>query len=601
MPRISLKITGAQGQGVNSVGEICAKGLKHAGYCVFGYREYMSLIKGGHSSYQLDVSDQKIESNETTVDILVAFNHHGLERNINEVKDGGIVIHQTPMWKFSPEIQKTLTKRNIAVVYLPTEDILKKINGKPILGNVLITSVVWTLLGRDIDDLKGLVRAQFGHKGEELVKMNFTCIDEGVAFTKSAMSGDVDVSAELPPPKPQWKNHMLITGSQAMGLGIIHAGCRLYVGYPMTPASPLLSFIADEQNRTGMVIKQAEDEITAAQVMSGAMLMGTRAATGTSGGGFDLMTETLSLNGIIENPSVFVLAQRPGPGTGLPTWTAQGDLLLAIGSSHGEFARCVLSVSDAQDCFDLMPEAFNLAEEFQTPVIVMTDKQTAEALFTQATYDQKKAEIRRGKLVTAPAELKKLKSTDRYDPTVKDGISPRWLPGADAATFCSQGDEHNADGTVDETSANAIAQMEKRMKKMKALERVLPEPELLEVKNEKLKVKNDDLDLLIVSWGSNKGVIMDILSSAPSWARDRRVAYLHYTYLWPMKTAKLEKLMESAKQTILVECNHGGQLGMVIKMSCGIDIKEKILKYDGRPFFYDELLSNLSKLVTRNP
>ncbi len=608
MTRISLKIVGAQGQGVNSVGEICAKGLKRAGYCVFGYREYMSLIKGGHSSYQLDVSDEKIESSETTVHVLVTFNHHGLEKNLQEVNDDGIIVHQTPEWTFSAKDEAALKKRKITVLYLPTEDILKTIKGKPILGNVLITSVVWSLLGRSADDLKALVREQFGHKGEELVQQNFRAIEEGFKFVKF-VSGDSGISADinLPKPDPKWSNHLLLTGSQAMGLGLIHGGCRFYAGYPMTPSSPLLTFIADMQNRTGMVVKQAEDEITAAQMMSGAMYMGTRAATGTSGGGFDLMTETLSLNGLIENPAVFILAQRPGPATGLPTWTAQGDLLLAIGSAHGEFARCVLSVSDAQDCFHLMPEAFNLAEEFQTPVIVMTDKHTAEALFTQEQYDQMKTEIRRGNLITDPKRLQTLKSTDRYDPTAKDGISLRWLPGADAVTYCAQGDEHNAEGVVDETSLNAMAQMQKRMKKMNALKRVLPEPELWQLAGGKWQVAsgNPAMDLLVVSWGSNRGVILDAIaaltpSSSPINGRGG-VGYLHYTYLWPMKTEKLQKLMSKAKRTVLIECNHQGQLGMVIKMASGIDIKEKILKYDGRPFFFDELQNIFLKIPKTPP
>ncbi|TSC98748.1 MAG: pyruvate flavodoxin/ferredoxin oxidoreductase-like protein [Candidatus Peregrinibacteria bacterium Greene1014_49] len=599
MTRISLKVTGAQGQGVNSVGEMCAKGLKRIGYCVFGYREYMSLIKGGHSSYQLDISSEWIESTETEVDMLVCFNHHGLERNACEVKKGGIILHQTPQWKFSKEQQKFLDDRGVRTVYLPSEDVLKKLKAKPILGNVLVTSVVWALLGRKAEELQELVQEQFGHKGEKVIEMNFKCIEEGFAFletidpstslpTGQAGSGGklkMENCLLLPKPNADWKNHLLITGSEAMGLGLIHAGCRMYCGYPMTPSSPLLSYIAGMQNKTGMIIKQAEDEITAAQMMSGAMHMGTRAATGTSGGGFDLMTET---------PSVFILAQRPGPATGLPTWTAQGDLLLAIGSSHGEFARCVMAVADAQDCFDLMPEAFNIAERYQTPVIVMTDKQIAEALFTQAPYDQKKAKVDRGLLITNPKELKKLKSTDRYDPDAKDGISPRWLPGAEAATYCAQGDEHSPDGSVDETAKNAVEQMEKRMKKMKAIERETPEPMLWRVQNGKCKEEKADveLDLLVVSWGSNKGVILDTLKGHKG--QGPKTGYLHYTYMWPMKTERLKKLMAKAKRTVLVECNHSGQLGMVIQMAGGPAITEKILKYDGRPFFVDELLSKLS-------
>ncbi len=368
MSRVALKIVGAQGQGVNSVGEMCAKGLKRSGYCVFGYREYMSLIKGGHSSYQLDVSADAVRSSATLVDIVVSFNHHGLEQNLRDLKKGGILLHQTPQWKFkNAEDQAFIKEQGIRVIELPTDAVLKKLKAKPILGNVLITAVVWSLLGQPEEQLHELVREQFGHK-KDLLDLNFACIAEGFAACQVIAPG---ISVSLPKPDPQWKDHLLLTGSQAMGLGIIHAGCRFYAGYPMTPSSPILTYIADMQNETQMVVKQAEDEITAAQMMVGAMHMGTRAITATSGGGFDLMTETLSLTGITETPAVFILAQRPGPGTALPTWTAQGDLTLAVGAGHGEFARLVLAASDTQDAFDLLPEAFNYAEEFQIPVIVL--------------------------------------------------------------------------------------------------------------------------------------------------------------------------------------------------------------------------------------
>lgn len=583
MARVSLKVTGAQGQGVNSVGEICGKGLKRAGYCVFGYREYMSLIKGGHSSYQLDISNEKIESTETKSDIVMNFDHHGLEESTYNVKDGGILLHQTPMWKFSEEQQKFFEEHSITVVYLPVEDVLKKLNAGPILANIYITSVVWALLGQSTDALKELVREQFGHKGEEIIKKNYEMIDEGVQY----ISGQQDVQPiTLMSSDEKWSDHLYLTGSQAMGLGIIHAGCRMYVSYPMTPASPLLTYISGMQNKTGMVIKQAEDEITAVQMASGAMLMGTRAATGTSGGGFDLMTETLSLNGLLENPSVTFLVQRPGPSTGLPTWTAQGDLLLAVGSAHGEFARLVMAVSDSQDSFDLIPEAFNYAEEFQTVVIVLSDKQIAEGLFTQPPYDQNKAEMRRGKLVTDSKEVAKLTAADRYDPKATDGISPRWLPGAEANTFCSQGDEHDAEGNVNERGDNAAEQMEKRMAKMEALKKAIPEPELYGSQNP---------EVLVVSWGSNRGLIGDVLKNDEFTGK--KVGYLHYSYLWPLKTEKLLKLAEKAKKTVLVECNYQGQLGMLIAQECGFHFDHRILKYDGRPIFYDELYEQLTTVL----
>ena len=601
MQRMTIKVTGAQGQGVNSVGAMCAKGLKRAGYCIFGYREYMSLIKGGHSSYQLDVSAEQVRSSRTTVDLLVCFNHHGLEKNIDEVREGGVVLHQTPQWKFSQPVAEMIEKKHITIVYLPVEDILRRLRGKPILGNVLITAAVWAILGRKKEELHSLVQEQFGHK-KDLLAQNFQCIDEGFQFVETSKLKKL----ALPEANSQWKEHLLITGSEAMGLGAVHAGVRLYAGYPMTPSSPLLHFMADHQNQTGMVIKQAEDEITAAQLVSGAMFMGTRALTATSGGGFDLMSETLSLNGMIENPAVFVLAQRPGPATGLPTWTAQADLLMAVHTAHGEFPRCVIAVSDAEDAFTLMPVAFNIAEQYQMLVIILTDKHVAEALFTQETWDVKRTELHRGKLVTAKVDLAKLKSTDRYDSAVKDGISLRWLPGAKAATYCAQGDEHNADGSVDETGINAAAQMEKRMKKAAALKKALPEPTLYcvhaKTRRAIVEANNPSLDLLLIGWGSTKGTVLDALASIASDAasdpkknarakktrsKTMSIGYLHYTYCFPMKTERLRTLLGKAKKAILVEGNHEGQLGSLLQHE-GIPPMQKILKYNGRPFFVDE-------------
>jgi 2-oxoglutarate/2-oxoacid ferredoxin oxidoreductase subunit alpha len=578
MPRSSIKIVGASGQGLISIGEILAKAFKRSGYCVFGYREYMSLIKGGHGSYQIDISADQIRSSEEKVDMLITLNHHGFEHNLHDLKKGGVIVHDTTVWAFSKEEEAHLKKQKISVVYLPIAEILKKMNAKPILANVVFSAFVWAACKGDIELLKTLVGEKFAHK-KDLLEGNMQAIDEG---TKALSEHASDVIIKLPKPKKEWKDDLLLTGSHAMGLGLIHAGVRMYAGYPMTPSSPLLSFIAEVQNETGMIIKQAEDEITAIQMVSGAMHMGTRALTGTSGGGFDLMTETISLNGMIENPCVIVLAQRPGPATGLPTWTAQGDLFLAIHGGHGEFPRCVISVSDSDDAFTLMNDAFNIAEQYQTQVIVMTDKHIAEGIYTQKPYVQN-ADIRRGRLIVEQGELKQLSSTDRYDPTAPDGISKRWLPGSEAATYAAQGDEHNADGSVDESSVNALEQMQKRMKKFEALRKATPAP---------LWQGAEESDLLIVSWGSTRSVIEDAMHS--SKLKGAKIAHLHYQYLWPLHMDLLRTAMKSAKKTMIIEGNATAQLQKLIRMESGIDIEDTLLKYDGRPFFYDELVQALS-------
>jgi len=589
------------------MGEVAARALKRSGYCVFGYREYPSLIKGGHASYQLDVSEAEIESTETRVNAVVALNHHGLEHNVSDLKPGGILIHAIPHWTFGKEQQKLIERLSLSMVELPIDAILKKLSGKPILSNVILTAFVWAVLGQDIDALKKMVGERFAKK-KDLLDLNMRCIEEGYGLKEKYP----DLTVTMPKANRKWKDRLLITGSKAVGLGAVHAGVRLYAGYPMTPSSPLLTYIAAIQNRTGMVVKQSEDEITAAQIVSGAMFAGTRALTATAGGGFDLMSETLSMNGIIENPTVFVLAQRPGPGTALPTWTAQGDLLMAVNTAHGEFTRCVMGISGSQDGFDLMPEAFNLAEEHQISVIVLMDKQIAEALYTQEPYDQKRAEIRRGRLVTDLGELQKLKSSDRYDPMAERGISPRWLPGSRAATYDAQGDEHSGDGSADESAKNAAAQTAKRMKKMETLLAALPEPTLYKASSGELPVRTDirpggqassdddvPCEILFVGWGSTKSVVLDVVKSLSLEAvrLPLVIGYLHFTYLWPLKTKRFENLARKAKKTILVEGNYQGQLGLLLRQQTGINIEHRILKYDGRPFFYDELLHLISDQI----
>jgi 2-oxoglutarate ferredoxin oxidoreductase subunit alpha len=429
-----------------------------------------------------------------------------------------------------------------------------------------------------MEGLKQLVGEKFAKK-KDLLELNMRCIEEGFRFT-DPKSGAVSFS--LPAPKEEWKGKLLITGSQAMALGAVHAGVRFYAGYPMTPSSPILTYIAETQNKTCIAVKQAEDEITAAQMVCGAALMGTRALTATAGGGFDLMTETLSLAGMLEDPAVFIIAQRPGPATGQPTWTAQADLLMAVHGAHGEFPRCVLAASGADDSFTLMADAFNIAEEFQLPVLVLTDKQIAEALYTQAPFDQSKTKLERGALVTKPADLKKLSSADRYAVNVENGVSPRWVPGSDAPVYCAQGDEHLPDGTSDDSASNAKAQMIKRMTKLHALKEKLPEPELIGC---------EEPEILLVGWGSTKTAVEDALRD-PQF-KDKKIGYLHFSYLWPLKTERFGFLARKAKQVILIEGNCQGQLGMLLRQECGIAVSYRILKFDGRPFFVDELVERL--------
>jgi 2-oxoglutarate/2-oxoacid ferredoxin oxidoreductase subunit alpha len=573
MSRVSVKIVGASGQGINSVGEIIAKALKRSGYFVFGYREYPSLIKGGHASYQLDISGNKVASSNKIVDAVVSLDHNGLSIHLDEIKDGGYLIHDMPEWNFGDSDKKKIEEKNIKVILLPTEEIIEELNAPYVVQNVLFTGLLWSAFNQDVSKLKEVVKERFASK-PKLIDLNMDCIDKGYEF-----KSEEEIEIKLPDANKDCSDAMLITGNQAIGLGAVHAGVRMFASYPMTPASSILTYLAEIQNKTGMVIKQAEDEITASQMASASYFMGTRAMTGTSGGGFDLMTETLSMVGIIESPMVFVLAQRPGPATGMPTWTAQGDLLLAVHSGHGEFPRCVMSVSDAEDGFYLTAEAHNIAERFQIPVILLTDKHTAESLFTSEKFDQKSYKIDRGQLVDGK-DLSELKAEDRFMIT-DDGVSPRWVPGQAAPGYNATSYENLPDGTVTEDSVPAKEMFDKRMRKMEALKNSLPEPELF---------GSDSPETLIIGWGSTKGVMSDVLSDLDN----KKIGYLHYSYIWPLKTEKLLELSSKAKKVVIVEGNNQSQLGMLIKQETGLSIDSKILKYDGRPFFYEEILDKIS-------
>jgi 2-oxoglutarate ferredoxin oxidoreductase subunit alpha len=357
--------------------------------------------------------------------------------------------------------------------------------------------------------------------------------------------------------------------------------------------------MANWANQFGIVVKQGEDEITVAQMALGSMFMGTRALAATSGGGFDLMTETVSLAGMIECPLVIIIAQRPGPATGLPTWTAQADLNLAIHAGHGEFARIVMAVSDPTSAFDLIQHAFNLAEEFQTPVLLLTEKTIAEAQETVETFRQNAVPIKRG-LVPAD-KLNMLKSVDRYQIT-KTGVSKRWIPGSSPAFYYANSDEHWESGVLTEDGKKTAAMIEKRMKKLKSIEDALPEP---------VEYGPAKADISFVGWGSSKGVMLDAIEylksshhhnephgpnlpdpagQADELNEPSSVNYLHFDYLWPLKTKTLIKFFEQNKNVHLIEGNFQGQLGNLIEGHTGLKFKGRLLKWDGRPFFLEEVI-----------
>ncbi len=585
MSRYVIKIGGESGQGVNSTGEILVKALKSLGYKTFGYREYPSLIKGGYASFQIDFSEKEIRSSSSTCNVLLCLSRISTHKYLKSLNKNGTLIHIMPHMHFSKEEQDFIIQNNIKVLFIDATKYSIEIGGDNLFANIVALSYTWKLLRFEPTRLEEFIKEQFADK-PKFLEIDLKCIKKGFDLSEQEVY-KVDVT-DFEKMNKNTKD-LLITGNHALALGAIAAGVRAYYAYPMTPASSILSYLANQYKKTGMIVRQVEDEISAAQMTLGSMFMGTRALTGTSGGGFDLMSETISASAITETPFVCILAQRPGPATGLPTWTSASDLLLAVTPSHGEYVKCVIAVSDIESCFIKIQEALNISEEFQIPVIVLTEKQIAESYF-QVERLPDAIEIKRG--LVSNSELETLKPTDRFKLT-ESGVSPRWFPGQSVAAYDANTDEHSEDGTSVEESKLVIDMFEKRMKKEAALLQILPEPELF---------GSDDANITLIGWGSVKNAVLDTLNelkntSLNPLSRGKIVNYLHYEYIWPLKTEKLNELIKKGNKLILIENNYEGQLGKLITQQTGYVFEQKILRFDGRPFFVDEIRDKINDLI----
>lgn len=563
--------------GLLSSGHIISRALKALGFYMTVDREYPSLIKGGSSNVQIEFSTQKVRSLSTRVDIVIALDRQGLLEHIPSIKKGGILIHGYERHAFVPELKKLAKKHGVKILYLPARQIAKSLGGNSVMVNMVLLGLLWRVLGFDLKELKQEVSRQFKFK-PVLLKIDLKCIDAGHKAEELGKVPELKIKKNKKVPKT-----ILLDGTDSISLGAIHAGLRNYYMYPMSPASGILTYIAKTSHETKIMVKQAEDEITAVQMTIGSMHAGSRSMLATSGGGFDLMTESVSLTGITETPLVLIIGQRPGPGTGLPTWTCQGDLNLAIYSAHGDFPRAVVACSDQESSFELIQHAFNIAETYQIPVIVLTEKEILEKYSTVDPFKQKSIPIKRG-IVTNKSELEKLVPQDRFALT-KSGISKRWIPGTSKAYYYANSDEHNTDGTLTEEAGPVIDMVDKRMRKETTLKNNLPEPKVYGAKRA--------ADISFIGWGSSKTVMLDVIEKLKKENVD--VNYLHYDYVWPIKEKAAIKFFKDNKNVHLIENNFKGQLGEHIEALTENKFKAKMLRYDGRPFYFDEVISYIKK------
>lgn len=567
MSRYRIAIVGQSGgAGLLSTGEMLADALQDMGYNIVTDREYQSLIKGGYARFTLNFSSEPIFAVSKEVDIMVAVDLHGLSAYFDKLKPGGILIHGYDR-RGVKKIEDTLQELGTKIIKVKGRELAESKGGSHLMVNVILLGILWKVLGLPYQVVVDAVTRKFKNK-PKLLEIDLLCLEAGYEYAEKLM--DVEKTEK------NKNTELLHNAHQALSLGAIHAGCRAYYAYPMSPSSNILTYMDKWKEETGMIVKQVEDEISVAQMLIGSSFVGTRAMAATSGGGLDLMAESISLAGIIESPMVLVVAQRPGPGTGLPTWTAQGDLQIAINSGHGEFARAVIAPSHPTDAFELIQHAFNLSEEFQIPVVVLTEKMIAESLWTIPKYEQNTIAIKRG-LVDDETELSELKSHDRYRIT-ESGVSKRWLPGASDTYYFANGDEHLENGELTEEAEPSAAMYAKRNHKLEAMLAIMPDPEIYGPK---------DADISFVGFGSSLNVMKDAINAANKDGIS--VNYLHFSFVYPLKTELLAQFISDNKNVHTIENNYSGQFERLIKQNLPVTFAGCLRKWDGRPFFIDEV------------
>lgn len=571
------KIGGEAGYGILSAGEIFAYACSHGGLESFAYLEYPSLIRGGHNTYQVWVREDNVQSHSAKIDLLVALNKETIERYVAELKPEGGLVYDSDDKTLREYACATRQKNCFAI---PMEELAKQAGGEKIMRNMIAVAASLGLVGYSFDYLTTLIERVFSRKGAKMVELNQAAAKLGYAYAVEHYREAFDYKLEV---RPMRDKRMLINGNEAIAMAAIKAGLKFYAAYPMTPASSILHYLAAQEREYKIVVKQTEDEIAAMNMAVGAAYTGVRSMVATSGGGFSLMAEALGMAGMVEAGVVVVLGQRPGPATGLPTWTEQGDLRFALHAAQGDFPRLVLAPGDPEECFELTFHALNIADQFQLPVIVMTDKYLAEARQTIPFFNTDKLKVERG----GWAHTSSLPTDGRFNryADTPTGVSPRSIPGQAGGMFAANSDEHDDTGMADEEASVRIAQMDKRMRKLQFAKVAVPEP----VKFYGPK----EADVTLVSWGSMKGPILEAMKELA--AQGKSVNFIQVRLLEPFPVKELDVVLRQAKRRVLVENNYSGQLGGLIREKTGIDITEKLLKYDGRPVHPEEIVAYVNR------
>lgn len=553
----NILIGGSAGQGMDTIASVLEWSLKYSNLEVFSNKDYMSRVRGGHNFVQVRFSDKKIHSHSDKLDAIIALNDETIDIHIEKLSKDGIVVGSNEIKLDNTKIKKYNLK-----------EISKEIGNPKVSGIILLGTLLKAFrIKPDIFEksLKKVLKT-------DLIDLNLRAIEKGYEIGEEHF--DLDLS------QVSKKVNILINGNTAIALGALAAGCKFYSAYPMTPSTSIMTYIAKKSEELHVVVEQAEDEIAGINMAIGASYAGVRAMTGTSGGGFCLKVEGISLSGIMEVPVVIANIQRPGPATGLPTRTEQADLKFIINSSHGEFPKYVVATRTAEDSFYQTQRAFNMSDKYQIPAIILGDQYIADATVTTDNFDFERIQIERhieNDTNKIDQDYKRYKLTD-------SPISQRIIPGKhEGRVVCVDSDEHDEYGKIIESSQERNAMNNKRLAKIDLIKQDLIEPWF---------IGNSNFETLIICWGSTYGPVKDAIESINS-SNKGNVAALCFGDVWPLPEKLLRDNVCKAKQVINIEQNATGQLASIIREVTGITMDKSILKSDGRQLSCDEIINEL--------
>ncbi len=570
--RFNWKIGGRAGEGISAAGFIFGKTAQRSGLNVFEYGEYPSLIRGGHTTSQVQVSTGPVTCQAWELDLMVALNEDSVRLHLTEFGAKTWLLIDPDVTKIDgkyPEISKD------KIISTPLNKIARESTGKSLASDVVALAVSCRMLGLKKDILLQVLKDFFNKKGEEVVSENLKAAEAGFLWAETNLSNKHE---EVTGPNNE---QLFISGTEATGLGALSAGCQFFAAYPMTPTSNLLHFMAGKQQDYPLIVKHAEDEIAAINYVIGASFAGVRSMTASAGGGFALMVEGVSLAAITELPLVVVVGGRPGPATGLPTWTCQTDLSYVMNAGHGEFPRIIFTPGTLEESFKITRLAFMLAEKYHTQAYILSDKLLLESRMTGPAFAEGYSNVR---FSFAQDPLPEDDSYLRFQVT-PEGYSPRSVPGQSHGLQMTNSYEHDEFGFATEDSEMTKKMIEKRLRKMEGIVKEVPAPILL---------GQPDADITLVCWGSTRLVVEEVMRQMNT--QGNKVNAIHILTMLPFKKEEFKSMATVAKKLVMIEGNALHQGAEHIFSQTGIKIEHHINRYDGRPFYAEDVIKELNSL-----